>query len=158
MMARATEAGVTKVFMPNVDHTSVDGMMEAESRFKDQCVAMMGLHPCSVNKDFEKELYQVETWLAKRRFAAVGEIGTDLYWDKTHWEQQQEAFRLQVGWAKKYRLPVVIHCRESMDETIALLEPLAGDGLRGIFHCFTGNTEQAKKITAMGFLLGLGGV
>jgi TatD DNase family protein len=144
--------------MPNIDHSSIDDMMEVEQRFPDQCLSMMGLHPCSVKKDFEKELYIVENWLSKRKFSAVGEIGTDLYWDKTFWEQQKEAFRVQVTWAKKFNLPVVIHCRESINETIELLESLKDGNLKGVFHCFSGNMEQAKKIIEMGFYLGIGGV
>ena len=119
---------------------------------------MMGLHPCSVKVDFEKELQIVEQWLSKRKFAAVGEIGTDLYWDKTFWEQQKEAFVTQVAWAKRYKLPIVIHCRSSIDETIALLAPLVNNELTGIFHCFSGNLDQAKQIIDLGFYLGIGGV
>lgn len=152
------EQGVEKIFMPNIDHTSIDGMMEVESRHPGKCLAMMGLHPCSVKKDFEKELYVVESWLSKRKFSALGEMGTDLYWDKTFWEQQKEAFIIQVRLAKKYDLPLVIHCRESIEETIALLEPLADDNLKGIFHCFGGSLEQAARIVDLGFSLGLGGV
>lgn len=158
MLARCREAGVEKIYMPNVDHTSIDAMMELESRSEGVCFSMMGLHPCSVKRGFEKELYLVEEWLAKRQFAAVGEIGTDLYWDKTLFEEQKEAFNIQVGWAKKYRLPVVIHCRESIDETIALVEQAKDERLKGIFHCFTGNLDQAKKMIELGFLLGIGGV
>lgn len=158
MLRQCLDADIKQVYMPNIDHTSVDEMMEVEHRHPTQCFSMMGLHPCSVKKDFEIELYKVEEWLAKRRFAAVGEMGTDLYWDKTFWEQQQEAFKVQVGWAKKYRLPLVIHCRESIDQTIELLEPLLDGKLTGIFHCFSGNLEQAKKIISMGFYLGIGGV
>src|SRR6478736_2122576 len=99
MLHRCEEQGVSRIFMPNVDHASIDGMMELESRFPNQCTAMMGLHPCSVKKDFERELYIVENWLSKRKFSAVGEIGTDLYWDKTFWDQQQEALLIQVKWA-----------------------------------------------------------
>jgi TatD DNase family protein len=121
-------------------------------------MAMMGLHPCYIKKDFERELYLVEDWLSKRKFAAVGEIGTDLYWDKTFWEQQKEAFVIQLKWAIKYKLPAVIHCRESIDETIALVEGLANKDLRGVFHCFSGNVDQAKKIIELGFHLGIGGV
>lgn len=157
VLDKAGERGVKRIYMPNIDHASIDDMMEVENKFP-HCISMMGVHPCSVKKDFEKELYLVEEWLAKRPFAAVGEIGTDLYWDKTFWPQQQEAFRIQVGWAKKYNLPIVIHCRESMDETIALVEELYDEQLKGVFHCFTGTAEQAKKITSMGFYLGLGGV
>jgi TatD DNase family protein len=158
ILRRCEELQIRKIFMPNVDHTSIDSMLEAEHKYPDQCIAMMGLHPCYVKKDFEKELYLVEDWLTKRSFAAVGEIGTDLYWDKTFWNQQQEAFKVQVGWAKKYQLPVVIHCRESIDETIELLEPLLDGKLTGVFHCFSGNLDQAKKIISMGFYLGIGGV
>jgi TatD DNase family protein len=157
MLARCEKEQVQKIYMPNVDHTSIDGMMELESRHTG-CMSMMGLHPCSVKKDFERELYLVESWLGKRKFAAIGEIGTDLYWDKTFWEQQKEAFTIQVNWAKKYKLPIVIHCRESIDETIALVEGLHDGKLKGIFHCFTGSVEQAKKIIALGFYLGIGGV
>ena len=119
---------------------------------------MMGLHPCSVDKDFQRELYRVEEWLAKRKFIAVGEIGTDLYWDKTYWEQQKEAFTIQVNWAKQYGLPVVIHSRESIDETIELVESLQDGRLTGVFHCFTGSVAQAQKIAALNFYMGIGGV
>jgi len=158
IIGRALDAGVKRIYMPNIDHTSIDTMLELEEKYGGICFSMMGLHPTSVKKDFEKELYIVENWLFKRKFAAVGEMGTDLYWDKSFWEQQQEAFKIQIGWAKKLKLPVVIHCRESIDETIALLEPMLGDGLTGVFHCFTGTLEQARKITSMGFYMGLGGV
>jgi TatD DNase family protein len=157
-MIRAEDANVKRIYMPNVDHTSIDGMLEAELRWSGTCIAMMGLHPCSVKKDFERELYIVEEWLSKRKFVAVGEIGTDLYWDKTFWEQQKEAFKIQVQWAKKYKLPIIIHCRESMDETIALVEELHDENLIGIFHCFTGNVDQARKIISLNFMLGIGGV
>ncbi|MBS1507370.1 MAG: TatD family hydrolase [Bacteroidetes bacterium] len=157
-LARAEEARVLKIYMPNIDHTSIDGMMEIEAKSPQNHISMMGLHPCSVNKGFEKELYLVEDWLNKRKFAAVGEMGTDLYWDKTYWAEQQEAFKIQVQWAKKLGLPLVIHCRESIDETIELLRPFADGRLTGIFHCFSGSVEQAKKIAEMNFYLGIGGV
>jgi TatD DNase family protein len=158
MLRRFEAQQVKKVFMPNIDHTSIDGMLELEDRSTGVCVAMMGLHPCYVKRDFELELYKVETWLAKRKFVAVGEIGTDLYWDKTFWEQQKEAFTIQVNWAKQYKLPVVIHCRESLNETIELIEQLTDGTLTGIFHCFSGTVEQAQRIIKLGFLLGIGGV
>jgi TatD DNase family protein len=158
MMHRAEEKGVDKIFMPNIDHTSIDSMLDLESKYAATCFAMMGLHPCSVKKDFEKELYIVENWLAKRKFAAVGEMGTDLYWDKTYWDQQVEAFTIQVGWAKKYKLPIVVHCRESMNQTIELTEKLQDGNLTGVFHCFTGTQEQAEKLVKLGFYLGIGGV
>ena len=158
MLHRCEEQQVNRIFMPNVDHASIDGMLELESRSAGICTAMMGLHPCSVKKDFERELYLVEDWLSKRKFSAVGEIGTDLYWDKTFWDQQQEAFLIQVKWAKQYNLPIIIHCRESIDETIALVENQQDGKLTGIFHCFSGNKEQAERIIKLGFLLGIGGV
>ena len=119
---------------------------------------MMGLHPCSVKKDFQRELYLIEEWLSKRSFSAVGEIGTDLYWDKSFWEQQQEALIIQVNWAKKYKLPVVLHCRESLDQTLEIIEGLQDGNLKGVFHCFSGSAEQANKISKLGFYIGLGGV
>jgi len=158
MLRRCEESGITKIFMPNIDHTSIDSMLEVEMKSPSAYFSMMGLHPCSVKKDFEKELYLVEDWLNKRKFAAVGEMGTDLYWDKTFWAEQQEAFKIQVQWAKKFKLPLVIHCRESIDETIELLRPFADGKLTGIFHCFSGSVEQAKKIIEMNFYLGIGGV
>ena len=158
MIERALEVGVGKIYMPNIDHQSVDAMMETEWKNPDRCFSMMGLHPCSVKKDFQKELYIVENWLSKRSFTAVGEMGTDLYWDKTFWDQQKEAFIIQANWAKRYKLPLIIHCRESIGETIDLLKPLVDRELTGIFHCFTGTAEQAKTIIDMGFYLGIGGV
>jgi TatD DNase family protein len=133
-------------------------MLELENKYPSTCFSMMGLHPCSVKKDFEQELYQVENWLSKRKFAAVGEMGTDLYWDKTFWNQQVEAFTIQVGWAKKYNLPIVVHCRESIDQTIELVEVLQDGNLTGVFHCFTGDRSQADKLIKLGFYLGIGGV
>lgn len=158
VLERSFEEGVNKIYMPNIDHTSIDDMLELENKYPANCIPMMGLHPCSVQKGFEKELYQVEEWLGRRNFAAVGEIGTDLYWDKTFWPEQQEAFKIQVDWAKKYNLPVVIHCRESIDETIELVEQFKDDNLKGVFHCFSGDLEQARRIINLGFYLGFGGV
>ncbi len=158
MLSRCEENGVHKIFMPNIDHTSIDAMLEVEMKNPDRCYAMIGLHPCSVKKDFEKELYIVESWLNRRKFVAIGEMGTDLHWDKSFWSEQQEAFIVQVNWARKYEIPLVIHCRESIDETIALLKPYADGKLTGIFHCFSGSPDQAKEIIAMNFYLGIGGV
>jgi TatD DNase family protein len=157
VLHRCTENEVKKIYMPNVDHTSIDSMLDLESRWP-QCAATMGLHPCSVNKDFERELYIVEDWLARRKFAAIGEIGTDLYWDKTFWDQQCEAFKIQVGWAKKLGLPVIIHCRESLQQTVDLVEQMQDGTLTGIFHCFGGTAEEAERIIKLDFYLGIGGV
>lgn len=158
MLERTFEAKVEKIYMPNVDHTSIDGMLEIEEKYPKNCFSMMGLHPCSVKADFEKELYIVEDWLAKRKFTAVGEMGLDLYWDKTFLEQQKEAFRIQANFAKKYQIPLVIHSRNAMPQTIALLEELKEDNLFGVLHCFTGTEEEAQKLIAMNFKLGIGGV
>ncbi len=157
VIARSQEAGIAEIFMPNIDHTSIDRMMEVEEKYPN-CVSMMGLHPCSVNKNFQKELYVVEEWLQKRTFAAIGEIGTDLYWDTQFKEQQIEAFMIQANWAIDKELPIVIHCRESIDLTIELVEKLQPSKLSGVFHCFTGSVEQAERIIKLGFKLGIGGV
>lgn len=158
VIEHAQEEGVKRIYMPNIDHTSIDDMLELEVQYPDYCIATMGLHPCSVKKDFEKELYIVEEWLSKREFVAIGEMGTDLYWDKTFIDQQVEAFRIQTVWAKKYKKPIIIHCRESLDMTIDLVEELKDDNLTGVFHCFNGSIEQAERINKLGFHVGLGGV
>lgn len=158
VIERAQEAGLSKIYLPNIDHTSIDDMLELEAKYPELCLATMGLHPCSVNKDFEQELYQVENWLTKRKFVAIGEMGTDLYWDKSFVDQQVEAFNIQCDWAKQYQIPIIIHCRESIDMTIELVEKQKTDELTGVFHCFNGTVEQAEKIKALGFHIGLGGV
>lgn len=158
VLDRGVEQGVQKIYMPNVDSETIDSMFEAEFKHPNLCIPMMGLHPCSVKKNFESELYIVEEWLDKRAFAAVGEIGTDLYWDRSYWSQQQEALRIQMQWALDRSLPVVLHCRDSIEETIELVTPFAEQGLKGVFHCFSGNHKQAEIITNLGFYLGIGGV
>ncbi|WP_448518271.1 TatD family hydrolase [Rhodoflexus sp.] len=158
MLERTFAAGVHKILMPNVDSQSIEGMMELAARYPEQCFPMMGLHPCSVKADFEKELQIAEDWFKKYPFIAVGEMGLDLYWDKTFFEQQKEAFRIQAEWAKQYGLPLVIHCREAMTETLALLESLADERLFGVLHCFTGTAEDAARLYAMNFRVGIGGV
>jgi TatD DNase family protein len=157
VIREAHEQGVDRIYMPNVDVDTIDAMLEAELKYPG-CIPMMGLHPCDVKKDFEKQLYVMEEWINRRDFAAIGETGLDLYWDKTFFAQQKEALQIQLNWAKQKRWPIVLHCRESMDETIALVEAAKTDELTGIFHCFSGTVEQAKKIIALGFLLGIGGV
>ncbi|AGA76378.1 TatD family hydrolase [Echinicola vietnamensis] len=158
VIERCKANGVNRIYMPNVDVESIDAMLEAEQRYPEMCIPMMGLHPCDVDKDFEKQLYVMEDWLSKRPFVAIGEIGTDLYWDKDSFELQKEALKIQVDWAKQKKLPIVLHCRESIDETIAIIGEMNDENLTGIFHCFTGSVEQAKEIIEMGFLLGIGGV
>lgn len=158
VIRNSQELGVEKIYMPNIDVESIDAMLEAERRYPGICIPMMGLHPCDVNKDFEKQLYVMEEWIHKREFAGIGETGLDLYWDKTFFEQQKEALRIQVQWAKEKKWPLILHCRESMDETIAIIQEEKSDDLRGIFHCFSGSQKQAKEIMDLGFLLGIGGV
>lgn len=159
MVKRAVEAGLTKLYLPNIDHDSVTAMDAMADEWPDLCRPMMGLHPGSVGEDLTKDLEEVERLLAAGRYWAVGEIGIDLYWDKTFLGQQQEAFRTQVRWAKHLGLPVVIHNRESFDEVIAIVEEENDATLRGVFHCFTGTAEQARRVIALsGFYLGIGGV
>ena len=159
MLARAWESGVTKLFLPNVDHDSIAAMDALAASHPDRCFAMMGLHPCSVGADNNAAMEEVERLLRTGRYCAVGEIGIDLYWDKTYLAQQEEVFRQQVRWAKELRLPIAIHCRESFAEVIAIVEEENDESLRGVFHCFTGSAEQARRvITLKGFHLGIGGV
>ena len=158
VLEHCREASVNHIYMPNIDRTSVDAMLELEHRYPEQCTAMMGLHPCSVNKEFERELYLVEEWLSQRPFAAVGEVGLDYHWDTTFKGQQQEAFRIQIDLAKKHQLPLVIHTRDSFADAISIVEEVNDDSLTGIFHCFTGSVEEGKRVTEAGFYLGLGGV
>ncbi|MFD2245251.1 TatD family hydrolase [Pontibacter ruber] len=157
-IARAVGEGVGKIYMPNIDHTSIDVMLETEAKHPEVCLPMMGLHPTSVDKNFEKELYLVEEWLGKRSFAAVGECGIDLYWDKNFLPEQQEALKVQVALAKKYKLPIVLHTRDSFDETYEIIAAAQDGSLRGIFHCFSGSVEQAAKVKEINFLMGIGGV
>jgi TatD DNase family protein len=158
MIQRALAAGVQEVFLPNIDSTSIEGMLQLEQDFPGHCYAMMGLHPCYVKENYQEELATVKHWLDQRTFCAIGEIGIDLYWDKTFVKEQEEAFLTQVEWAKQFDLPIVIHSRESMDLILDLLRPVQHPRLRGIFHCFTGTKSQAEAAIELGFLLGIGGV
>ena len=155
---RALDAGVEKFYLPAIDSETHESMLTLEAAYPEQCFAMMGLHPCSVNADFEKELKIVEEWLSKRPFCAVGEIGIDLHWDTTFFEQQKTAFRRQIDWAKQLDVPIVIHSRKSTWEVIEILRAEQSDKLRGIFHCFGGTVEEAQAIIDCGFHLGIGGV
>ncbi|MBS1590845.1 MAG: TatD family hydrolase [Bacteroidetes bacterium] len=155
---RAKENNVKKFFLPAIDSTTHNVMIDVEKKFSNECFAMMGLHPCSVKENVEEELTIVKQWLDKRKFVAVGEIGLDFYWDKTFIQQQHKAFETQMQWALHLQLPIVIHTRNAMQETIAAVTPFAKKGLKGIFHCFGENYETAKQIIDIGFLLGIGGV
>lgn len=158
VMQEIKDAGIERIYMPNVDIETIASMLECEEKYPGLCIPMMGLHPCDVKEDFEAQLQIMKTWLDKRSFAAIGEIGLDLYWDKSYFEQQKQALRIQIGWAKEFDLPIVLHCRDSMDETIAIVKEEHDGKLKGVFHCFTGNLAQANQIIEMGFLLGIGGV
>lgn len=158
VMDRAKEAGVEKFYLPAIDSSETANMLQLEASYPDSCFAMMGLHPCSVKEDYEQELEQVAEWLSKRKFAAVGEIGLDFYWDKTFTEQQYIAFRKQIEWAISYDLPIVIHTRNAMQETIDVVREYVPRGIRGIFHCFGDSYAYANQIVDMGFYLGIGGV
>ena len=166
MMERAIREGVAFFFLPNIDSTSIAGMLDLVKKYPGKCFPMMGLHPCYVTKTYKEDLKVVTEWLKKMkedenvpRFCAVGEIGIDLYWDKSHFAEQQQAFRQQIALAKEYGLPIVIHTRSSFDETFDIVSEMNDDSLKGIFHCFSGNVEQAEKVLALGgFKLGIGGV
>jgi TatD DNase family protein len=159
MVQRALDAGVTKLYLPNIDLESVEPMHALVDRHPDICFPMMGLHPGSVGADPQRDLKEVERRLHTGRYHAVGEIGIDLYWDKTYVDQQKEVFRQQVRWAKELRLPIVIHSRESFNEVYSIVEDENDNELRGVFHCFTGSVEQARLVAELGgFYLGIGGV
>lgn len=153
------EAGVNTILLPNVDSSTIDAMLQLCESYPQNCFPMMGLHPTSVKENVEEELQIVERLIRKHHFVAIGEIGIDLYWEKSFFEEQKEAFRVQVEWAKKYHLPIVIHSRDSFDELFQLMDALISPELKGVFHCFTGTEKQAQKIIKdYGFKLGIGGV
>ncbi|NAW78743.1 YchF/TatD family DNA exonuclease [Vibrio sp. V33_P6A3T137] len=158
VIKRAIEQGIERILLPNIDLDSIAPMLATEAAYPDLCRSMMGLHPCYVNADVKQTLEQIEYWFTQREFIAVGEIGIDLYWDKTYQAEQEMALITQLNWAKSLNLPVVIHTRYSIDQTLALLKQEQNGQLRGVFHCFGGTIEQAKAINDLGFHLGLGGV
>ena len=158
VIERAFEEDVQRIFLPNVDQHTVKGMMDIVKQYPDKCFAMMGLHPCHVKADYKEELAVLKAHLDTDKFCAVGEIGMDLYWDKTFLEEQKDAFRTQIHWAKEKGLAIAIHCRDAFDEIFEILESERDEKLRGIFHCFTGSLEQAKQAISLNFYLGIGGV
>ena len=158
MMQRAKNAGVSRFFIPAIDSSYSKSMFQLEKDFPEDVFLMMGLHPTSVNKNYLDELAHVKKWIDKRHFCAIGEIGIDLYWDKSFLKQQKEAFKTQIQWAKEKKWPVVIHCREAFNEIFEVLESEKSDDLYGIFHCFTGTKEQAEKAISYHMKLGIGGV
>ena len=158
MIQRAIDAGVSRFFVPSIDSNYTQKMYELEKEFPENIFLMMGLHPTYVKENYLEELAHVETELSKRKFQAIGEIGIDLFWDKSFLKQQQHAFQHQIQLAKKYNLGINIHCRDAFDETFEVLESEKADDLFGIFHCFTGDLVQAEKAVSLGMKLGIGGV
>jgi len=158
MIQRAKDAGVSRFFIPAIDSSYTERMFDLEKNYPKDVFLMMGLHPTSVKENYKEELAHVKEWIDKRNFYAIGEIGIDLYWDKTFLQQQQEVFRTQIQWAKEKNIPIIIHCRDAFDEIFEVLENEKGDDLFGIFHCFTGTLEQAKKAISYNMKLGIGGV
>ena len=157
-LKKAIDAGVDKFFLPNIDSSSVAGMHVLCEKYPQHCFPMMGLHPCSVKENYKEELAIAYNYLQSKKYVAVGEIGIDLYWDKTFYTQQVEAFEIQINWALEFNLPIVIHCRNSFNEIFEVLTRFKKLP-KGIFHCFSGNAEQAQKIIdTTNFKLGIGGV
>jgi len=158
IISRAKTAGVSRILMPAIDTETHEKMLLLEDDQPEYCISMMGLHPCSVKSNYKDELKVIEGYFSKRRFAAVGETGLDFYWDLTFKEQQYEAFHQQADWAMHYDIPLVIHSRTSTNECIDVVRQHQNGNLKGVFHCFSGTAEQAKKIVDLGFYLGIGGV
>ncbi len=158
VIEKAINAGVSRFFIPAIDSSYTSAMLQLEKDFPSNVFLMMGLHPTSVKENYKEELNLVKDWLEKRKFFAVGEIGIDLYWDKTRLKEQQDAFKLQIEWAKEKNLPIVIHCRDAFDEIFEVLDDVKDDQLHGIFHCFTGLLEQAHRALSYNMKLGIGGV
>lgn len=159
VVQRAIDAGITKLLLPNIDVSSIEKTFQLSEEFPNNCFPMMGLHPGSVGENVKEDLAKIKTALYNNKCVAVGEIGMDLYWDKTYVQEQADAFREQISWAKELKLPIVIHAREAFDEIFEIVDELNDDTLTGVFHCFTGTVEQAKHILNYGgFKLGIGGV
>lgn len=158
MIQRAIDAGVKHFFLPNIDLESIQGMYDLETAYPGQMHAMMGLHPCSVGADYKEVLQSIKAELDKRSFVAIGEIGMDLYWDKTFRKEQEEAFLTQVEWAEEFDLPIIIHSRETTQLLIDILKDYGVGRSKGIFHCFGGSYDEATQIIDLGFKLGIGGV
>lgn len=157
MLSSAAQAGVGQLLLPAIDAETHDAMITMEQQYA-QCKAMMGVHPCSVKADYQRELDIAKDWFNKRDFVAVGEIGLDFYWDKTFSEEQYAAFRIQIEWAIEKKLPIVIHSRNACLECVQVIKEYRGQGVTGVFHCFSGSLEEAREIIKLGFYLGIGGV
>lgn len=159
VIKRADDNGVNKIFLPNIDSSSIKMMLDLADRYPERCFPMIGLHPTSVKEDYREELELVEYWLKKRKFYGIGEIGIDLYWEDTFRKEQEYVFLKQLAYALAYDLPVSIHTRDSFELAIDCIEKAnKGGRLRGVFHCFTGDVDQAKKAIALGLKIGVGGI
>jgi TatD DNase family protein len=158
ILDRAAEAGVRRIYMPSIDSNHLKRMLELQKAYSGICYSMLGLHPCYVRDNYNDELQLMKNAIEKDKFSAIGEIGLDYYWDRSYDDQQMICFREQIDIAVKHNLPIVIHSRNSMDACIGLLKEKKGSGVRGIFHCFSGNAENARDIIDCGFMLGIGGV
>lgn len=158
VISRSIENGVERIYMPNIDVTSIDAVNKLSQLYPDVCIPQMGLHPCYVKEDYKDQLDVIKTHLFQGTYSAVGEIGLDFYWDKTFTEQQVDAFKTQIEWSRSLKLPIVIHSRDSLEMSISIVEELQRGDLTGIFHCYGGTVEQAQRIIDLGFYMGIGGV
>ena len=158
VIQRTKDEGVFRVYLPNIDEKSVESMLALEKEYPDFFFPMIGIHPCDIKEDVDKQMNFVNDWLKKRSFSAIGEVGIDLHWDKSTYDLQVYAFRKQIDFALEYDLPVVIHSRDATPETIAIIREKQNGNLKGIFHCFSGTADEAKEIVDLGLLIGIGGV
>lgn len=158
VLQNAYNNDIKKIVLPNIDSGTIKRLIDLSNSYPHICYPLMGLHPGSVSKDYKEELSAVEYWLDKHKFYGIGEIGIDLYWDTSYIIEQKEAFRYQIKLAKSLHLPIIVHVRESFNEVYSIVREEQDGNLKGIFHCFTGNLEEAAKIIDLGFLLGIGGV
>jgi len=158
MVKRAMNVGVTRMFLPNIDSSSIGPMFSLADQYQGICYPMMGLHPTSVKGNYRKELKSIENHLAGHGIIAIGETGMDLYWDKTFRQEQEEVFKIQIGWAKELKLPLVIHARNSFQEIFRVLDEEGVQGLHGVFHSFTGSRDELKKALSYDFMIGINGI
>ena len=158
VIERAIASNVQKIFLPNIDSTSTDAMFELSEKYPEVCFPMMGLHPCSVKENYQEELAHIKEVYATKKIYGVGELGIDLYWDKTFEKEQIIAFKTQIEWAIEWKLPIIIHSRDALHLTIDIVEQMQHPDLTGVFHCFAGTVEQSERIRKVGFYMGVGGV
>lgn len=158
LIQEAQNQNIKKFLLPNIDLSTIEGLMSLCEKHPKTCYAMIGLHPCSVDKNYKQMLIKLKKIMNSRSFIAIGEVGIDLHWDKTFIKEQRDAFRTQIHWSKEQKIPIVIHCRNSFKEIYTILKEEADDSLNGVFHCFGGNLEEAKKIIDLNFFIGIGGV